>query len=127
MFASARPAVTRDAAPPLRVVIFYTDLRAADRALRALRDALDRRGEARTLHPALWNTALLDETPWLRLAAADIASAELCVLSLGEVDLRANDTAVWLRELAPRLARHWVTLEAFESPDTQSELLRQAV
>jgi hypothetical protein len=127
MFPSARPAVTPDAAPPLRVVIFYTDLPAADRALRALRDALDRRGEARTLHPALWNTALLDETPWLRLAAADIADAELCVLSLGDVDPRANDTAVWLRELAPRLARHWVTLEAFETPATQRELLRQAV
>ena len=127
MFASARLAVPPDTAPPLRVVIFYTDLRAADRALRALRDALDRRGESRMLHPALWNTALLDESPWLRLATADIAGAELCILSLGEVDLRANDTAVWLRELAPRLARHWVTLEGFETPDVQSELLRQAV
>lgn len=127
MFTSARHAVNPDAAPPLRVVIFYTDLSAADRALRALRDAVDRRADPRELSPALWNTALLDDTPWLRLAAADVADSELCVLSLGEVDSRTNDTATWLRELAPRLARHWVTLEAFDSADEQSELLRQAV
>lgn len=127
MFSTARLAVHPDAAPPLRVVIFYTDLAAADRALRALRDALDRRADHREITPALWNTALLDETPWLRLAAADVADSELCVLSLGEIDPRSNDTATWLRELAPRLARQWVTLEVFETPAAQSELLRQAV
>lgn len=87
-----------------RVVLFYTDLPAADRALRATRARL---GD-RAFEPALWAVELLSEAHWLRFALADAAGADLCVLSLGGTDPRANDVAAWLRELAPRLARHWI-------------------
>jgi hypothetical protein len=127
MFHEARPAVfPSDAAPTLRVVIFYSDLPAADRALRAVRTALQRQSDARRIEPMLWNTSLLAEAQWLRLAAADVAHAELCILSLGANDQRANDANAWLAELAPRLANHWVTLTPFEDP-AQNELLRLAV
>lgn len=126
MFLDVPLSVPDPAAPKLRVVIFYSDIASADRALRSVRDALRRQNDARVLDPMLWNVALLDEAQWLRLAAADVAQAELCVLSLGAGDDRANDTAVWLRELAPRLARHWITLEPFEDGASQA-MLRQAV
>jgi len=128
MFHEARHAVPPSgAAAPLRVVIFYSDLPAADRALRAVRAALRHDADARRIEPMLWNTSLLDEVQWLRLATADVATAELCILSLGDTDARANTTTTWLAELAPRLARHWVTLEPFSAADDQRDLVRQAV
>lgn len=117
-----RPVSTE--APALRVVIFYADIAAADRALRSVRDSFRRDQEPRGLDPMLWNVALLEEAQWLRLAAADVAQADLCVLSLDAGDARANDTSAWLRELAPRLARHWITLAPFA--DAASLPLQQA-
>lgn len=128
MFHEARLAVNpSDVAAPLRVVIFYSDLAAADRALRAVCAALRQQSLVRNIEPMLWNTALLEEPQWLRLAAADVATAELCVLSLGSNDARANNAAAWLAELAPRLARHWVTLAPFEDESSQREQLLAAV
>jgi hypothetical protein len=91
----------------LRVVIFYDDLAAVERAVQALRAELRRAGDDRRLEPSLWQADLLGECQWLRLAAAELSGAERCLLSLSRVDERANDSAVWLHELAPRLARHW--------------------
>lgn len=125
MFLDSAFPVPDAAAPTLRVVIFYSDIISADRALRSVRDALRRQNDARVLDPMLWNVALLDEMQWLRLAAADVAQAELCVLSLSAGDDRANDTSAWLRDLAPRLARHWITLEPFEDLAAE-ELFRRA-
>lgn len=127
MFHEARPAVSSSDAAALRVVIFYSDLAAADRALRAVRAALHQEDDLRRIEPMLWNTALLEETQWLRLATADVATAELCILSLGPTDPRANTTTTWLAELAPRLARHWVTLAPFAADEDQRDLVRQAV
>lgn len=121
-------ACARRAAPlsAFRLVIFFSDIAAADRALRSVRDSLHRCDNPRPLEPMLWNVALLEEPQWLRLAAADVAQADLCVLSLDGGELRANDAAAWLRELAPRLARHWITLEPFADP-AKPPMLRQAV
>lgn len=104
-----------------RVLIFHTDLAAADRALRAVRSAMQARGDRRRIEPVLWSTELLAQAHWLRFAVADAAAADLCVLSLGATDARANDAAAWLRELAPRLARHWISLDApAEAPALQA-------
>jgi hypothetical protein len=104
-----------------RVLIFHTDLAAADRALRAVRAAMLVRGDRRRIEPVLWSTALLEQAHWLRFAVADAAAADLCVLSLGSTDARANDAAAWLRELAPHLARHWISLDApDETPALQA-------
>lgn len=106
-----------------RVVLFYTDLPAADRALRATRARL---GD-RAFEPALWAVELLAEAHWLRFALADASGADLCVLSLGETDPRANDVAAWLRELAPRLARHWIDVSLTDaSSDTAEPAARRA-
>ncbi|MBA4137867.1 MAG: hypothetical protein C0518_11165 [Opitutus sp.] len=117
---------TVDGSRGIRVVIFYSDIAAADRALRSVRDSLRRDREPRAIEPMLWNVALLEETQWLRLAAADVTQADLCVLSLGTEDETANDAAAWLRELAPRLAKHWVTLAPFEDAAESTELVRRA-
>lgn len=106
--------MTADLPATPRVVLFYTDLPAADRALRATRTLL---GE-RAFDPALWPVELLAEAHWLRFALADATSADLCVLSLGGTDPRANDVAAWLRELAPRLARHWVDVSLDAAADS---------
>jgi hypothetical protein len=126
MFHHAAFTPPRSGQRTLRVVIFYNDIASADRALRSVRDALRREGDERVLDPMLWNVGLLEEAQWLRLAASDVASADLCVLSLGYLDARANDAALWLRELAPRLARHWVTLEPFEGIAEDRQLRLQA-
>ncbi len=94
-----------------RVLIVHTDLASADRALRSVRASMQAAGDRRRLEPALWSTSLLEQAHWLRFALADAASADLCVLSLGAGDPRANDAAAWLRELAPRLSSRWVSVE----------------
>lgn len=123
---SFRPALQSSDAARLRVVIIYSEISAADRALRSVRESLDRQNDPRVLEPMLWNVALLEETQWLRLAAADVAQADLCVMSLGFVNDAANDAAAWLRELAPRLAQHWITLAPFEGVGERTELIRRA-
>lgn len=120
------PLDSTSAATRLRVVIFYADIAAADRALRSVRDSLRREDDRRLLEPMLWNVQLLEETQWLRLAAADVAAADLCVLSLGHASEAANDAAGWLRELAPRLAKHWITLAPFEGVGERHAAARQA-
>lgn len=127
MFSDAAFARRAFPASAFRLVIFFSDIAAADRALRSVRDSLRRSDDPRPLEPMLWNVALLAEPQWLRLAAADVAQADLCVLSLDGGDLRTNDAAVWLRELAPRLARHWITLAPFEDPGAARLPLQQAV
>lgn len=111
---------------PLRVAIFYTDLAAADRALRAVREALHQRQDARPFEPVLWPAQFLEQAHWLRFAVSDVGASDLCVLSLGSGDPRANDAAAWLRELAPEIARHWITVTADE-PAVAVELVSQAV
>lgn len=113
-------------ARPLRVAIFYTDLASADRALRAVRDTLLQRHDSRPFEPVLWPAHFLEEAHWLRFAVSDVGTSDLCVLSLGAGDPRSNDAATWLRELAPKLARHWITVPA-EEPVAAVELVSQAV
>ncbi|MBA3849040.1 MAG: hypothetical protein C0502_03480 [Opitutus sp.] len=106
----------------LRAVIFYDDLAAVERAIHTLRADLRRTGGTRTLDPLLWPIDLLDEALWLRLAAADVASAETCVVSWSRRTGRTGGARLWLRELAPRLARHWRML-----PPPLDAALSQAV
>lgn len=94
-----------------RVLIIHTDTGSADRALRAVRAAMQTQGDRRRIEPVVWSTALLEHAHWLRFAVADAAESDLCVLSLGPAGACASDSAGWLRELAPRLARHWMVVD----------------
>ena len=111
---------------PVRVAVFYTDLASADRALRAVRDTLRQRNDPRPFEPVLWPAHFLEQAHWLRFAVSDVGASDLCVLSLGAGDARSNDAAGWLRELAPKLARHWIAVPA-EEPAAVAELVSQAV
>lgn len=97
-------------ASAFRAVIFYDDLTAVDRAMHTLRREQMRSGDRRTLEPSLWQVGLLGQAQWLRLAAAETATAGLCLVALSRIDRHANNPALWLHELAPRFARHWRVL-----------------
>jgi hypothetical protein len=107
----------------LRVAIFYVDIAAADRALRSVREALRRQHDERVLQPMLWNVQLFQQEQWLRLAAADVAQAELCVISLGHERTVANSAQAWFRALAPRDSNKWITLAPFEAVGGDHEII----
>lgn len=116
----------RPIARTLPVAIFYEDIAAADRALHSVRNALRFQDDNRLLQPMLWNVHLFEEEQWLRLAAADVAAADLCIVSLSREPRPAGSSA-WFGELAAADSHKWVTLAPFEGLDARhTPALRRA-
>ncbi len=121
-FASDGPS-SRPFARTLPVAIFYEDIAAADRALHSVRDALRSQDDQRVIQPMLWPVQLLTEEHWRRLAAADVALADLCLVSLSREPQAAGSTA-WFGELAAAESQKWITLASFAAASPAS--LRRA-
>lgn len=123
---SPSAAMKRSSPKTLPVVIFYEDIATADRALRSVRDSLRRQNDSRVLQPMLWNVQLFEQEHWLRLAAADVAAAELCLVSVGPSRGMSSSVAAWFRELTPRNSTQWITLAPFEVITEHHEIARRA-
>lgn len=121
-----RPQSTRLRAGTMPVVIFYEDIASAERALKSLREHLRRCHDTREIQPMLWQTGLLEQLHWLRLAAIDAAHAELCIVSLGHTRGISTDVTAWFREMAPRAHNRWITLSPFEAIAEHHEFARRA-
>ncbi len=124
-YAPAKPSAPRPILRTLPVAIFYEDIAAADRALHSVRHALRFQRDSRLLQPMLWNVHLLEEDQWRRLAAADVAAADLCIVSLSR-ETRTAGSAAWFGELSAGDTHKWVTLAPFEPAPTLLPALSRA-
>jgi hypothetical protein len=124
--ASSRRRPRRTDGTTVPVAIFYEDVAAADRALRSVRAALRRQRDHRRVMPLLWQVGRLDAEPWQRFAAADIAAAEVCLVSLGLEAMAAARNAAWFRTLSRPDPNKWVVLAPFAAERTEDSLSRAA-
>lgn len=92
----------RDDAASLRVVVVYDNVAAGHRALEVLSSQFAQNLRDLAIFPALWCFKTLSQPEWREWAKADIASADLLIISASEPDLLFPGVNSWVTTLLAR-------------------------